>query len=113
MAKLERVLKCDMYSLLHDIDAGIRESISASLEEETVEQIGSATVVMRVYERYSYFGGNRVSLTVLAIKDGEKVRLSAVSSGGSQGIFLKFNTIGEKSFLSKLSQIVDTYQQAN
>ena len=112
MAKLERVLKCDMYSLLHDIDSGIRESISASLEEETVEQIGSVTVVMRVYERFSYFGGNRVSLTVLAVKDGEKVHLSAVGSGGSQGIFFKLNTVGEKSFLSKVAQIVDSYPQA-
>ncbi len=111
MAKLERTLKCDFDMLLHDIDEGIRESISASLEEMTDYDIPGGRVAMRVYERYSYFGGNRVSLTVLAIKQGDTVRVCGASSGGSQGIFFKVNTVGEKSFLGKLSQVLDRYPQ--
>lgn len=111
MAKIARILKCDLDTLLHDIDEGIRESISASLEEMTDYDIPGGRVAMRVYERYSYFGGNRVSLSVLAVQQGETVNVCGISSGGSQGIFFKLNTIGEESFLGKLSQVLDRYQQ--
>ena len=109
MAKLERTLKCDLDMLLHDIDQGIRESISASLEEMTDYDIPGGRIALRVYERYSYFGGNRVSLTVLAVKQGDTVRVCGASSGGSQGVFFKLNTVGESSFLGKLSHILDRY----
>ncbi|MBE6572688.1 MAG: hypothetical protein E7656_10610 [Ruminococcaceae bacterium] len=111
MAKIARVLKCDLNDLLHDIDSGIRESISASLEEMTDYDIPGGSVALRVYERYSYMGGNRVSLTVLAVKQGDTVNVCGISSGGSQGIFFKINTIGENSFLAKLEEVLDRYQQ--
>lgn len=97
--------------LLHDIDQTIHQSISASLEEFADYDIPGGRVALRVYERYSYFGGNRVSLTVLAVKQGDTVRVCGASSGGSQAIFVKLNTVGEKSFLSKLSQLLDRYPQ--
>ena len=112
MAKIARILKCDLDELMHAIDSHIRESISASLEEMTDYDIPGGRVALRVYERYSYMGGNRVSLTVLAVKQGETVNVCGISSGGSQGIFFKINTIGENSFLAKLEEVLDQYPQS-
>ena len=61
---------------------------------------------MRVFERYSYFGNNRVSLSVTLFENGEEVYLSAVTSGGSQAMFFKINTMGEEAFLDKLRELV-------
>ena len=61
-----------------------------------------------VFERYSAFGGNRVSLSVTLYQEGDgPVQLSAISSGGSQAIFAKVNTFSEEAFLNKLREIVD------
>ena len=35
--------------------------------------------------------------------------LSAITSGGSQAVFFKLNTLGEESFLEKLVPIVENY----
>lgn len=67
---------------------------------------GSRCAVL-VYERYSYMGGNRVSLTVTLFQAGDTpVKLSAITSGGSQAVFFKINTIGEENFLAMLEEIV-------
>ena len=110
MAKLGRILKCDLYSLMHDIDEGIRHgNVSASLEEETEYDIPGGKVMLRVYERYSFLGGNRVSLTILAVNQGGTTRLCATCTGGSSGIFFKLNTVGEGAFLEKLEKILAKY----
>ena len=113
VAKLERYLKGDFYNILHTIHEGIMGgSISASFEEESHFDLKNGVqVVTRVYERYSYLGGNRVSLTVTLAKDVDKIHLSAITSGGSQAVFFKINTFGESTFLDKISQIVDSFEQ--
>ena len=53
------------------------------------------------------FGGNRVSLSVTLYKpENGAIRLSAVTSGGSQAVFFKVNTFGEDAFLEKLNEIL-------
>ena len=96
MAKLERMLEVDFDQLLKHVEDGIvRGSVSASLE-----------CSVRVFERYSYAGGNRVSLSVTLFQNGGPVCLSAVASGGSQAIFEKINTWGERAFLEKLEKLL-------
>ena len=62
--------------------------------------------VTRVYERYSYIGSNRVSLTVNLSGTEGKYYLSIITSGGSQQLFFKINTWGEASFLDSIREIV-------
>jgi hypothetical protein len=53
-------------------------------------------------------GSNRVSLSVTVFQNGaEPVRISAITSGGSQAMFFKVNTIGEEAFLEKLQEILE------
>lgn len=39
--------------------------------------------------------------------DGE-IKLTAITSGGSQAMFFKLNTVGEEAFLNKLCDVLDT-----
>ena len=109
MAKLERTLSGNMNSWLDRIEKGILDgSVSASLEETSDFRSGSARCAVRVFERYSYAGGNRVSLSVTLFQNGDgPVLLSAITTGGSQAVFFKFNTWGEETFLEKLRELVE------
>ncbi len=108
MAKLEETRYEDFDRLLQRLEQGILEgSMSASLEDASDFRSGSARCSVRVFERYSYIGNNRVSLTLTLFQNGdEPVRLSAITAGGSQAIFFKINTWGEESFLDKLREIL-------
>lgn len=65
MAKLEQTVYGDFNQILNKIENGILNgSMSASLEESSDFQSGSALCSVRVFERYSWSGSNRVSLRV-------------------------------------------------
>jgi len=107
MAKLERTLQGDFDEILNRIQRGIMEgSVSASLEAKSDFQEGDARCSVRVFERYSYAGGNRVSLSVTLFQNGGDIHLSAVTAGGSQAVFWKMNTLGEEEFLDKLRALL-------
>ncbi len=109
MAKLEKTLYHEDFGRLLDrIEQGIlRGSMSASLEDKSDFSSGNTRCAVRVFERYSWLGNNRVSLNVVLFQGGDgAVHLSAITSGGSQAMFLKINTFGESAFLDKLREIV-------
>ena len=47
-------------------------------------------------------------MTILGY-EGE-LRLTAITSGGSQAMFFKLNTFGEEAFLEKLEEAVKAYK---
>jgi len=108
MAKIERSLQGDFNMILNRIEDGILNgSVSASLEEASDFESGDARCSVRVFERYSYMGGNRLSLSVTLFQNGNgPVYLSAVAAGGSQALFFKINTWGEEAFLQKLEELL-------
>ncbi len=108
MAKLECSLQGDFQQILKTIEDGILNgSLSATLEDSSDFQGGDARCSVRVFERYSYFGKNRVSLNVTLFQNGnDEIRLSAITSGGSQAVFFKLNTVGEEAFLDKLRDLL-------
>lgn len=109
MAKLERRLQGDFRAILLRIEDGImRGSVSASLEDSSDFSDGTSRCAVRVFERYSALGANRVSLSVTLFqgKEGGPVHVSAITSGGSQAMFLKLNTLGEQAFLDKLAELL-------
>ena len=98
MAKLECELVGDFSVILRDIEDGILNgSASASLEDRSV------------FERYSMAGGNRLSMSVTLFGPPERIRLSAITAGGSSAIFFKINTFGEEAFLECIEEIVSPY----
>ena len=107
MAKYEVSLRTNLDTVVAAIQDGILSgSVSATLEDGSDFALGDCRCVVRVFERYSAFGGNRVSLNVTLLARGTDVYLSAITSGGSEAMFFKLNTVGEESFLEALEGIV-------
>lgn len=108
MAKLEFTSNENFDALLKKIEKGILGgSVSASLEDSSDFQSGGARCSVRVFERFSYSGGNRVSMNVTLFQNGdEPISISAITAGGSSALFHKINTFGEEAFLDKLREIL-------
>lgn len=108
MAKLERWLSGNFDQILKKIEDGILNgSMSASLEDRSDFRSGDARCSVRVFERYSFAGGNRVSMNMTLFQKGDgEIMLSAITSGGSQAMFFKINTWGEEAFLDKLRELL-------
>lgn len=110
MAKIETTLTGSFDEWLYKIENGIlKGSISADLEDSSdfVSSDGRSRCSVRVFERYSAFGSNRVSLSVTLFQsDGGPISCSAITSGGSQAVFMKINTVGEEAFLDKFDDLI-------
>lgn len=114
MAKYERNLKGDFNELLNWIDRDITGgSVSASYEDGSDVSAGDVKLAVRVYERYSMIGKNRVSLSITVLGHGEELFVSAITSGGSQAVFFKINTFGEEAFLDNCRKSVESYISNN
>ena len=110
MAKYECTLRGDYDQALRYFHEGILNgSMSVSFEEESYFQSFGVRVTVRVYERYSMTGGNRLSMTLTLVGDGEKLYLSGITAGGSQGVWLKINTWGEEAFLDTLRDLAQRW----
>jgi hypothetical protein len=110
MAYFEQELTGDVDAFVAHLDRSIPgSSITANLESSAEHRIGDARMVVRAYERYSAMGGNRVSLCVSVLAVGDRIAVSAVSSGGSQAMFWKLNTFGEEAFLRKAVEAIGSY----
>ena len=109
MAKFERTITGDFDDVLDRLHQGVLEgSSSASYEDGSDYVAGDVRCAVRVYERYSWFGGNRVAMSLTLVGDGDRLHLTAITAGGSQAMFFKLNTVGEESFLDTLAQVVDS-----
>ena len=105
MAILERTLTGDFTTILTELDAVVKQSVSATLEGSSDFNFSTGRCAVRVYERYSAIGNGRVTMSLTLLEADGQIRLSAITSGGSQAVFLKLNTIGEESFLADVSRI--------
>lgn len=108
MAKFETTLSGNFDEILNNIQEGIlNASFSATLEDSSDFLFGNSRCSVRVFERYSAFGSNRVSMNVTLFQsDNSLIYLSAITSGGSQAMFFKINTVGEEAFLDTLKEII-------
>lgn len=111
MAKLERTLRGNFDQILKDLDSAILNgSFSASYEDSSDFRLASgARCAVRVYERYSFAGGNRVSMNLTLVGQENVCHLSAITSGGSQALLFKINTVGEEAFLDTIEAVVRKY----
>lgn len=109
MAKLEKEVWSDFGALLRAVENGILNgSFSATLEDSSDFVQDNARCSVRVFERYSAMGGNRVSLNVTLFQCGEgPVKISAITSGGSQAMVFKINTFGEEAFLDCIRKLLE------
>jgi hypothetical protein len=110
MAQYQHQLTADVDSFVAYLDRTIPQgSITAKFEAGSDSRIGDARMVVRVYERYSAVGGNRVSLCISILAVGQQLALSAVTAGGSEAMFFKINRFGEDAFLDQAVRAIEAY----
>lgn len=110
MAKFETYLDGNFDEIIMTIEQEIlKKNFSASLEDGSDFNDGSCQVAVRVFERYSYLGKNRLSLNVTMVKNNGRIFLSAISAGGSQAMFFKMNTWGEENFLLFFQSVIEQF----
>jgi len=108
MAILERTLTGDFTTILTELDAVVKQSVSATLEGSSDFNFSTGRCAVRVYERYSAIGNGRVTMS-LTLLEADGIRLSAITSGGSQAVFFKVNTLGAESFLDTIRDTVERF----
>ena len=112
MAKYESRLQGDFNEFLSIMeDRILKGSASASFENGSDYEKNGVRCAVRVYERYSLAGSNRVSLNITLIGNGNDLFVSAITSGGSQAVFFKINTLGEGNFLQRAIDIIEEYKR--
>ncbi len=108
MAKYTKMVVGDFDTILATLhNAVLSGSMSASYEDGSDYNDGVFRCSVRVYERYSYMGGNRVSMSLTLAGANGQYFLTAITSGGSQATFFKINTIGEEAFLDTISGVLN------
>lgn len=114
MAKYETRLRGKIDDLLDRLHQDITQnSMSASYEDGSNIDLGQVRVAVRVYERYSMAGGNRVSLNITVVDYGQELYVTAITSGGSQAVLFKMNTWGEETFLELFRESIENYISQN
>ncbi len=110
MAKLVREFKGNFDEVVDFSKLAIlNNSISASLEDEVFYNVNDVRIGVIVFERYSITGGNRLTLTLTVTEYNGEIKLTAITSGGSQGVFMKINTVGEEDFLINYAKELVNY----
>lgn len=111
MAKLETVLTGRFDDAVEKVVRGVLDrSVTATLEEESDWSEGNVRCAVRILERYSAFGGNRLSLNLTFFGTDGRICLTAASAGGSQAMFWKVNTLGEESFLDTVRDTLESME---
>jgi len=112
MAKYESRLRGDFSEFLRKLEAGLlKGSVSASFEDGSDYENNGVRCAVRIYERYSMIGKNRVSMSITLIGSDNDLFVSAITSGGSQAVFFKINTLGEESFLQCAIDIIEDFKR--
>jgi len=112
MAKYETQLRGNFDELLSALNHGIMKgSISASYENGSDYVNGNIRCAVRVYERHSMAKGSRVSMSITLVGAGDELFVSVITAGGSSAMFFKINTIGEHTFLSQATDIIEGYRR--
>lgn len=110
MAKYVTVIHGDFDEFNQFLAKHIASSSMSSSKEGTHEfDCPNVRCRVQVFERYSAFGSNRVSMNVTVMGIGDELQIAGITSGGSQGMLFKLNTVGEENFLYKLKQAVEDY----
>ena len=100
MAKYEKRLKGNFNEFLRWVDRDImRGNASISYEDGSDVTIANTRVAVRVYERYSMTGSNRVSLNLTLVGVGEDLFVTAITSGEVRRFYSRLIHLVKKVFL--------------
>ena len=84
-------------------------SLSSSYEDGSDYRVGNMRVAVRVYEKYTILGENRLSMTVTLATNGTEIFASAITAAGSGG-FVKVWAWGEDGYLEHFIEAAKQFE---
>ena len=84
-------------------------SVSSSYEDGSDYCVGNVRVAVRVYEKYTLMGENRLSMTVTLASDGTEIFASAITAAGGGGM-VKIWAWGEDGYLKHFIEAANQFE---
>jgi len=84
-------------------------SISGTLVDRYVRRLGEHEIHVVVLEKYYMRSSNRASLTVTLDNLGGQTKVHAVASGGSEGMFMRFDWGAGNNFANSVESALGSY----
>jgi hypothetical protein len=87
----------------------VEGSISGTLVDRYVRRLGEHEVHVIVLEKYYMRSSNRASLSVTIDNFDGQTKVHAVASGGSEGVFMRFDWGAGKNFANSVESALESY----
>lgn len=108
MAKYEIVVTGDFNQVLRSLEQDIGNGgMSMNLVDESNYTLGEFPVAVRVYDKYYARNGNRASLSVTVAGDKDNIFISAIGSGGGQGVIFNFSWGAEDDMVAIVQKSIE------
>lgn len=108
MAKYEKIIKGDFYSIVTNINEKILNSaMSMNLVDESNYVHGDTLVAVRVYDKYFMRNESRASLTLTIVGNDSEIFISAIGAGGGSGIIFNFSLGAENDLVNVVETAVN------
>jgi hypothetical protein len=110
VAKYEKTITGQFDHVLDHLRNDISNSgMSTRLVDESYHSSGNTQIAVLVYDKYFMRNGNRASLSLTVVGYGREVFISAIGSGGGQGIFLNFSLGAEDNLVAIVQKSVEQW----
>ena len=108
MAKYENTISGQFEKVLYRLENDIVSSgITMNLVDKSNYTSGDTNVAVRVYDKYFMRNGNRASLSLTVVGNGSNIFISAIGSGGGQGVSFNFSLGAESDMVAIVEKSVE------
>lgn len=108
MAKYEKSIIGKFEEVVNRLQDDInRKGISINLVDESNYTSGDTKIAVRVYDKYFMRNGNRASLSLTVVGNGNNIFISAIGAGGGQGVFFNFSLGAEDNLVAIVEDSVE------
>jgi hypothetical protein len=108
MAKYEQKLFGDFSQIVNQVHEGImQDAYSMNLVDQSDYQSGDVRIAVRVYDKYFMRNGNRTSLSLTIVGHDDDIFVTAISSGGGQGIIFNTSWGAEEEMVATVQELIE------
>ena len=108
MAKYEKTVVGQFEEVANRLHNDITNSaMTMNLVDESNYTSGDVKIAVRVYDKYFMRNGNRASLSLTVVGHGSEIFISAIGSGGGQGILFNFSLGAEDDMVAIVQESIE------
>lgn len=108
MAKYEKAIVGEFEEVVNQLQKDISNSgISMNLVDESNYTTGDTKIAVRVYDKYFAKNGNRASLNLTIVGQGNNIFISAIGAGGGKGVLFNFSLGAEEDMVAIVQRSIE------